>query len=182
MMEANSLDFVSDDQRFGVRLERKELVSLLQICREARNIEIGGIIVGEYDQEHKYALVRAISDAPIDSLKNTNWFLRGIKGLQEMLNFFWQKEHYYYIGEWHFHPNSSAQVSSVDIEQMQEISLSKDFNCPEPILIIIGGNPDRKWEVSVYVFPCNKDWIKMKSFNLELPTTGLSSLIARYDR
>jgi integrative and conjugative element protein (TIGR02256 family) len=162
MQGVSSLEFISDDQKFGIRIEDKEIFQILRICRAARNIEVGGIIVGTYDSKHRYALVKTISDAPPDSLKDKDWFQRGIENLQDMLNYFWDKKQCFYLGEWHFHPNNSAQASSLDIKQMQKISTSKSFNCPEPILIILGGNPSKDWDLSAYVFPCNQMWIRLK--------------------
>ena len=97
----------------------------MEICRSPGNIEIGGIIIGIYDQEHRYALVRTISDAPSDSLRGCNWFQRGVRRLQELLNQLWYKKRYFYLGEWRFHPNNSAQASLLDIEQMKKLQGQK---------------------------------------------------------
>ena len=162
MRHASSLEFISDDQNLCVRIERKEVIQILKICRDSENTEVGGIIVGSYDTAHRFALVKAVSDAPSDSLKGSHWFQRGVKGLQELLNQYWYKKRYFYLGEWHFHPNKSAHVSTLDIEQMTAISISNSYNCPEPILLICGGDPNGHWELCAYVFPRNRTWIRLK--------------------
>jgi hypothetical protein len=35
---------------------------------------------------------------------------------------------------------------------MKEIASSRGYQCPEPILLIIGGNPKDVWSVQVTVF------------------------------
>lgn len=163
MLKARSLEFISDDQKFGVKMKRKEICRMLKICRDARDQEVGGILIGTYDLENRYALVKSISDAPCDSLQSRNWFQRGVQGLQDMLNYSWQEDRQFYLGEWHFHPYSNSQASPLDVQQMRDISLSKTSNCPEPILLILGGNPRKSWEISAYVFPRNQMWLRLRN-------------------
>lgn len=159
----DDLEFLSDDSRYGLIVERKCLQKLLRVCREAKDLEVGGIVMGVYDAKHRYAWVKSISDAPSDSSSNQRWFQRGISGLQFLLDKYWQQRQFYYLGEWHFHPNASAEASAVDIEQMRSISLSAAYNCPEPILVILGDDPKGNWEIRSYVFPRNKTWIELKT-------------------
>lgn len=162
MGHASSLEFISDNHQFGVKIEQKEVLHILQLCKLANGKEVGGIIVGRYDRDHRYALVKAISEAPSDSIKTRRWFQRGIQGLQRLLDQYWYGQQYFYLGEWHFHPNHSAQASSPDIEQMRVISASTNYNCPEPILLICGGEPCNVWEINAYVFPRYKAWIRLR--------------------
>lgn len=163
MSNEGDLEFLSADLKYGLIIQHEFQNKLLRICRAARNLEVGGIIVGTYDTEHRYAWVRSISNAPSDSLSSRYWFQRGIDGLQFLLNKYWHQKQFYYLGEWHFHPNGSAEASSVDIEQMRSISRSTTYNCPEPLLVILGGDPKSDWEVRSYVFPRNKIWIELKN-------------------
>lgn len=53
----------------------------------------------------------------------------------------WKKRQYY-LGEWHYHPNASPRPSKLDIETMLKLSKSEELHCPEPILLIVGGNSE----------------------------------------
>ncbi len=47
----------------------------------------------------------------------------------------------YYIGEWHFHPFMSPVPSGTDLRQIRAIARDRDYQCPVPILIVVGGDP-----------------------------------------
>ena len=57
----------------------------------------------------------------------------------------------YYLGEWHYHPNTSSLPSGIDNNQMIKLSRDKKLNCPEPILIIIGGYKDN-WSINARLY------------------------------
>lgn len=118
--ESNS-EFLSADFKYELIIQHEFLEKLLRICRTARNLEVGGIIIGTYDTEHRYAWVRSISNAPSDSLSGRYWFQRGIYGLPYLLNKYWHQKQFYHLGEWHFLPHASTRASSVDIEQMSRL-------------------------------------------------------------
>lgn len=59
----------------------------------------------------------------------------------------------FYVGEWHFHPNAAPTPSDTDHRSMRGIATSTRYNCPEPVLVIVGGNPRREWTASAQVFP-----------------------------
>ena len=99
-----------------------------------------GVLFCEYTVSLQKAIITELSDAPIDSKAGYNWVYRGIKGLKRLLADKWTKRGEYYLGEWHLHPNSSPNPSIIDIRQMKMNARNKEFICPEPILLIIGGN------------------------------------------
>jgi integrative and conjugative element protein (TIGR02256 family) len=153
MKPVTSLEFISDDARFGLKIERKEVQKILRICRSSKTQEVGGIIIGCYNSTHSYAMVKDISNVPIDSYGTRSTFYRGVQGLQSKLNNLWHRTRFFYLGEWHFHPNSPSHASRQDIAQMQQMALTENLCCPEPLLLICGGEPRDDWTFSAYVFP-----------------------------
>jgi integrative and conjugative element protein (TIGR02256 family) len=153
---------------FGLVLPSDVTLRLHALCVEAGNYETGGILIGRYSPEHDRAIVAKLSGAPGDSSRGTNWFRRGIKGLQPLLIRLWQ-ENKYYIGEWHFHPNAAANPSPDDSSQMFEFSRTRTLKCPEPVLLILGGNVHGVWHVSGYVYRRMGDLVALGSrrFNLD---------------
>lgn len=141
----------SEDCGFALSLPQILLDQILQQCIQSETQETGGILIGFYTPNHDCAVITQISFAPIDSNSGNNWFRRGVRGLQPWLNLLWRKDRQYYLGEWHFHPESPPKPSSDDIAQMQKIAQSKSHHCPEPLLLIIGGDIKRSWRLAAFV-------------------------------
>lgn len=136
---------------------------IIDLCRENTEVETGGILIGQYSTNHDLAIVTDISGPPKDSSRAYTTFSRGIKGLQKWLNQIWKSRHHYYLGEWHYHPHASPAASSQDVKQLKEHSENKTLMCPEPIMVIVGGDPHGLWTVGAYVFPKNKNILTMQN-------------------
>jgi hypothetical protein len=106
------------------------------------------------------AFVSDASRAPGDSKSGTTWFYRGIAGLQAWLYRLWDKERYY-LGEWHSHPGARPFPSDTDLRQIREIAESPKYNCPEPVLLIVGGRPTADWQIGVYVAPRTRSLVEL---------------------
>ena len=153
-MRTRELKFADSERRFVVFIGSKQVAQLLGQCMGAGGYETGGILIGYYTEMLRTAIVTAITGAPPDSRQGRTWFHRGIRGFQALILGLWARKRHYYLGEWHFHPSGSAEASSVDIRQMKAIACSPSYQCPEPILLIIGGDPVGTWSVRVSVFTC----------------------------
>ena len=156
------LEFWSDDRQFGLLIAEKQVAEMLHLCRRVSPFETGGILLGHYAASHDRAIVTEITRAPADSQSGSTWFVRGVRGLQQKLDRLWQRNQAYYLGEWHFHPFGPPRPSPTDQGQMQEISHSKQYHCPEPVLLILGGDPKAEWSASAYVFPKDHRRIEMR--------------------
>ncbi|MCE9562602.1 MAG: Mov34/MPN/PAD-1 family protein [Planctomycetes bacterium] len=143
--------FRSPDKRFGVQISEAELAKVVKQCFKAGRKETGGILVGRYTAAHDCAVVTSASDAPQDSHAGGTWFSRGVAGLQRWLNGLWKSETFY-LGEWHFHPFALASPSVDDLAEMRSISTTESYHCPEPLLMIVGGDPKKDWHIKVFVF------------------------------
>ncbi len=124
---------------FAVQIQAPVLLALDRLCHEAGNSETGGILIGRYSDDLLVALVREATPPPLDSRRGRSWFVRGVSGLRDILGKKWRaKERTYYIGEWHFHPVEHVEPSGDDFVQMLEISHAKEYDCKEPLLLILG--------------------------------------------
>ncbi|TWT01859.1 Mov34/MPN/PAD-1 family protein [Planomicrobium sp. CPCC 101079] len=128
-----------------------QILKLQELCNLSFPNETGGILIGSYSPNQKTANIILITAPPTDSKSSPNTFIRGVKGLQQQLNIEWELNGNYYLGEWHFHPNGSKYPSSIDKNEMKKISLAKEYNCPEPILMIVNGKTN-EINISPYVF------------------------------
>lgn len=127
---------------------------LIELCEKSNPKETGGILIGKYSEDQTTANIMSLVPPPGNSIAKHFSFFRGNKGLLKILDKAWNNGEYY-LGEWHYHPNSKSIPSGQDIQQMHELSKFKCLHCPEPILIIVGGNSD-KWEINVMVFTNSK--------------------------
>jgi integrative and conjugative element protein (TIGR02256 family) len=160
----NELKFLDDQHIFSIRIKQLFVEDILNRCDKSLPNETGGILVGSYIDNYSCANISKVLKAPPDSRSGPTWFHRGTKGVKLQLDRLWKEKKQYYIGEWHFHPNNSSNLSFQDIRQMKAISINKKYNCPEPILLIVGGNT-KHWEFSTYVFPRGRKYINLKRIN-----------------
>lgn len=148
------LSFQSEDMSFGLQIPRSELNSIYKMCLASSN-ETGGILIGYYSADLSWAIVTKATAPPAGSIRRAFTFVREGKSLTRLLDKYWKKKQYY-LGEWHFHPNASAQPSSTDLNTMRRLADTESLHCPEPILCIIGGNRSC-WTLYCSVFVNGKE-------------------------
>ena len=152
----------TEDGTFAAELQASVLSSLDHYCRDAGSSETGGILVGRYSDNLSLAIVREATPPPTDSRRGRSWFVRGVSGLRDMLGKRWRaKECTFYVGEWHFHPVDHVEPSGDDFAQMLEISHDKDYDCKEPLLLILGAGK-RQGQRIFHAFVCPADGVPME--------------------
>ncbi len=170
----NSLCFRSDDERFGLTVKGLPLERMLALCVQAGAIETGGVLIGRYAVTHDCALVTAASGPPAGSRQGRTRFYRGVGGVRQKLARSWRDHRWYYLGEWHFHPQGSTSPSQVDVRQMEAIATNPSWCCPEPVLLIIGGDPAGAWSAGAYVFPAGRQRVDL-TIQTDRPQCTVSS-------
>jgi integrative and conjugative element protein (TIGR02256 family) len=125
---------------------------MLEHCRSAAPLETGGILVGHYTPDLAEAQITLATSSSSDSYLSRFRFIRGIRGLKALLDKLWHSDSGHYLGEWHFHPYALPTPSSIDRERMGRISNDPHYSCSRPVLIIVGGDPDGRWSLSVSVY------------------------------
>ena len=152
----------SEDLKYGLRIPSQVLQKMLNLFQEDNGTETGGIMVGYYTRRHACAIVIDCSGPPKDSKRGKSFFHRGIQGLQKWINKLWKLEQRrYYLGEWHFHPFSNPSPSNTDMKQMKLNAEDKSYSCPEPILFIIGGDPNTNCDYRAFVYVKGKGKIEL---------------------
>lgn len=130
----------------SVEIPEKLIKKLITACKLSYPYECGGILIGYYTENCTSAIVSSITN---QKGNHRTRFFRDESGLIRLLNKQWSKG-YYYIGEWHYHPDSSSRPSTIDINTMRKLSMSNGLKCPEPILMIIGGK-DGNWNYNLSI-------------------------------
>lgn len=137
---------------FGVDFSASVLATILAESIRAGRRETGGVLLGGYSEGLDVASVVEALGPPRDSRAGATWFHRGVAGINAALQDRWKRRTpTYYLGEWHFHPHASATPSSADLRQMREIASSGRYRCPEPILAVLGGDPEGLWTLNVVI-------------------------------
>lgn len=149
----DSFEYVSANGNFRVVIGSACIASIISFATKANGAETGGVLLGRYNSQHTTALVELVTGPPKDSASGKNWFRRGVAGLGQLLTRLWRQERRYYLGEWHFHPGGTDAPSGNDLRQMRSIANDTGYACPEPILLIFAGIPDREWNIGVTVHP-----------------------------
>lgn len=142
--------FRDKSDKYHINLNDDVYEFMLHECYCFNPYETGGILIGNYSDDNKTANILKSTSQPCKSKQTQTTFVRSVDGLMSLLDELWNKGEYY-LGEWHYHPNSSTEPSSIDKKQMIDLSMNDMLNCPEPILIIIGGG-NKKWDISVRVY------------------------------
>lgn len=153
--------FHSADRRFALVMPGTVMAVIRRLCQCARRLETGGVLIGRYSAKSDSAIVDAASGRPPDSRASSHHFERGVSGLQAWLDRRNARRGSHYLGEWHFHPHASPQPSSIDRNQLRAISKAPQYRCPQPVLLILGGDPHAEWKVSVSVFPAGKAEVQL---------------------
>jgi len=155
MTMRESREWRSSDNAFAVTLPVHVLQELDRLCKEQLEAETGGILVGQYSRDRKTAEVFKAYPPPNDSERGRHWFVRGTLGLAATLARLWKaKSQQYYVGEWHYHPSRDVSPSGKDNDQMRSIAKLNEYQCKDPILIIVGiSTPDSSRPISVTVYP-----------------------------
>ncbi len=159
----DDLLFWSRDRKFGLSLQESLLLEGLKECLTSTPQETGGILVGYYTPAHDCAVVTALSGPPEDSIRGPRLFKRGTNGIQRWISRLWREQRHFYLGEWHYHPGGASVPSLDDKQQMRSLSKDNKLKCPEPILLIIGGDPKGEWTVNAYVFPVGQKYVVLHS-------------------
>lgn len=172
MPELRELTFRTQDRRFGLILPKEQLSEILGFCRKAGHRETGGLLIGQYSDNRDLARVSAVTGPPHDSTAGRTWFQRGVAGLQDLLLHRWSRQNEYYLGEWHSHPWAKPIPSGTDGMQMKGIAHSHAYRCPEPVLLVVGGDPWGGWTLHARVYRRGEEPQDMEQQEEERPTNG----------
>lgn len=150
----NDMHFSSEDNRYQLVLRKHAQKTILDECIKSGRNETGGVLVGYYSDELDQAIVTQVSTKPDDSKSSGFTFVRGIEGLLNFFKNLWPYRRYY-LGEWHFHPFAEPDPSGDDFEAIKEIKANPSYDCKIPLLLILGGNPNKEYRIRS--FACGED-------------------------
>jgi len=172
------LELWSRDKQFGLHIAAPVLEAIIATCARSAGYEVGGVLVGYYTVTLDCAVVTVALGPTADSRAGSHWLVSGVRGLQSLLDRLWQRRHQYYLGEWHFHPGGRPTPSQADTRQMAAIVGSPSYHCPEPVLLIVGGDPPVLCEMRAFVFTHNRGSIELVVQHTDSDSQDLPSVKA----
>ena len=122
--------------------------------RCAGGIEIGGVLMGEHVSEGTFRL----EDIAVQRYGGSRFgFLRYPEAhAAQLASFFERKGRHYtkfnYLGEWHSHPNATADASTRDIEEMAQIVEDPEVGVWFAVLLIVRLEPFTRLKGTATVF------------------------------
>lgn len=153
-MAARDLEYIAPSRGFAVSIPYEEWERMVNIARAWQPLETGGVLVGRYSRDKRWAQVARVYGPGQQSTHGRLYFERAARALNRLLAHLWRRfgGNRYYLGEWHSHPSASAQPSISDQQTMFKIARRTEAHCPEPLLVIVGGNLTIEPSLSVTVF------------------------------
>lgn len=116
--------------------------------------EVGTSLVGHYTDDGFEAFVLELAPLSPDSKGTRTSFYRGVDGLRtffaKLRCAFKGKRHY--VGEWHSHPDAAPSPSQTDDRHQLAIAADTKTDCPECILVILGGALSNFDAIGVFVY------------------------------
>ena len=113
--------------------------------------ETGGVLFGERDDAARTITVDEASGPPPDSTQSPTGFVRGTHGVGDLLETLGDasaSSRATYLGDWHTHPNGTAELSSTDRQ-----SATRLMNDGASLLLIWAGTPEAADYVAEVLHP-----------------------------
>lgn len=146
------LKWQSDCEQYTVIISESCFFKMIKMAQTHYPNEVGTSLVGCYSDDGFEASVLDLAPLSSDSKGQRTSFYRGTVGLRKFFaklrQTFSGKRHY--VGEWHSHPDGAPTPSGTDDRNQLDIAMDTKTNCPECILIIVGGPNFNEMGVFVY--------------------------------
>jgi len=108
-----------------------------------RNIETGGMLLGEIDEACRCIWIDMVTGPPPDSRLSAVHFDHGTEGARELIDHYRASSGQItaFAGMWHTHPDHEARPSPTDVAGMQQLLTPAIWAAPRAVRVIIGGQP-----------------------------------------
>jgi len=117
--------------------------------------EFGGFLIGYYSLDLKTLYITDFL-LPKKYKNNSYLFERSIDGIVSVFKKIFYKKKYFYVGEWHTHPNGSTMYSTTDLNAMIKIAKDDNVVIENPILLILSIDKDKNYKFSFYLYANEK--------------------------
>lgn len=121
-------------------------------------LETGGSFFGYHSDDNDIVITHRIEAGPFAKRTIRSFEPDQTYQLRTMEKLFYESgKSLSYLGDWHSHPSSSAQLSLRDRRTLGKIAKSPDAKCPQPIMMVFGLYP-KKWDINCVQFKDKKQY------------------------
>ena len=174
LMNKSSPKWQSDCQQYTVLISKSCLLKMTEMAQTHYPNEVGTSLIGCYSNDGFEATVLDLAPLSSDSKGWRTSFYRGTVGLRQFFaklrETFSDKR--YYVGEWHSHPGAAPIPSSTDERNQLKIAKDTKTDCPECILIIIGGTRLNFNEIGVFVYSRKRGKVILSAIQSDFSYNG----------
>lgn len=144
----------------NVWISQRLMNEMLADIEKFSPLETGGSFFGYHSKQNNVVITNLIPAGPNAKHKKYSFEpdqLFQLKIMEEL--YFEHNALINYLGDWHSHPSSVSCLSRRDEKTLLKIARSDTAQCPNPIMMIFGANPE-KWTVNTvrFTFGKNKIW------------------------
>ncbi len=106
-----------------------------------RDVETGGMLLGEIDDACECIWIDVATGPPPDSKLSAYHFDHGTEGVQEVVDHYRDRSRQItvFVGMWHTHPDHAAMPSPTDTNGTQQLLAPAGLAVPRAIMLILGG-------------------------------------------
>jgi integrative and conjugative element protein (TIGR02256 family) len=133
------------------KLPRRLLNKMEQLADNANPLETGGAIMGYVtDSNHAEVAITSIVGPGSGAVQTRISFEPDYDYQYAEIEkiYFASGRRHTYLGDWHTHPDSAAELSRKDKAALRCIAACEDARAPQPIMLILGyGSP---WDLHIW--------------------------------
>lgn len=145
------MKLVNKDKDVNLIIDDDLLKHIAQLGIEKFPNECGGFLIGHYSDDSKSLYIKDIL-LPKKQKGLLYLYERSIDGMKQLFNALFEQKKYYYVGEWHTHPNGSSMYSQTDLNAMIEIENCETVNITNPVLLILSIQDRKLKDFSFYIY------------------------------
>ena len=155
----------TSDGRYQVQVSDEVVDRMRSLAIEHAPNEVGTSLVGFYSDDGSTATIDELAPLTSDSRGTRTTFVRGVLGLADYFSKVLKGSggQRHYVGEWHSHPNGSVLASPTDDCNQLAIAKEAQTDCPEAVLMIIGGEAMSFPEIAVFVYSRTRGKMRLAS-------------------
>jgi [CysO sulfur-carrier protein]-S-L-cysteine hydrolase len=144
-------NFTNHHAKINIFIEENVIEEIFDLTKSNYPNEIGGILLGDIEDVYKVRITDSLIPEKFESSKIS--FKRFCEDLNRKLKnlFKTYKDTKVYVGEWHSHPDSTSQFSSIDFKSIKEIAENPKIRINTPLLLIVGYK-NKCCEMGLYVY------------------------------
>ncbi|MFN3191478.1 MAG: Mov34/MPN/PAD-1 family protein [Aureliella sp.] len=144
----------SEDGKYRVQIAEAVIANMRELAVKHAPNEVGTSLVGSYSDDGHTATIDGLAPLSSDSRGSRLTFVRGVQNLAGFFSGIFRSSQgrRHYVGEWHSHPDGPVLPSDTDDQNQVDIANDRDTDCPEVILVIVGGSAEDFPNIGVFVY------------------------------